>query len=526
MAGSAAEVPQILLQETRSCTSAASDDLERLSTAGNLGLLRSLSARTVGDSSPGPGGSGPGDACALSRGSSGSGYFLSPLQGGGVGEPMTARSTSCPSMSYQQTLPSGYNPFRNHGDEQEDINLEGEVITDLPVEPTRLFPDLIPGLELGLRDERRGDWPGALLDQRGEPRGEGPGLGLREERRGDRSDRKPDVTDGGYGWEQGQDPQTQHCWGGWVEQHQQLAHAPLYAPPVCAVHQHPQFKPSERGQSEPQQAYTSGEPGGNYSESYHRFSQSQPDPRSRDADAAHHHRERAPVFAQAHSHTHRAVTRSNGCYGDIPEYSYIRYHRQGTKDTESSAELHRSASYHRQSTKDSFASSGDLGSGGGATTRQATCNSAEPGNHAARRSGRRRSAKHSSGSSHRHSTSSSDAAIVSPPGGGPPHGVGDPRPHTAPPPGGPGAPPQGSSCQAAGPDPRAHGPPVAPPGSDLRAAAPPSPGRVLHIRDLPSSVAREVMADKADSERATCIDVQEKCLRWLSSLHVSAAHES
>ena len=358
-------VPQIYLQQPHST---ASDDLERLSTLGNVGLFRSMSARTV-DSLPG---------VESSHNSSGSGsrYFLSPSPGlERSGESLTARSTSCPSMSNPsgQTIPHGYNPFcrANNEEEEEDINLEGEVITDLP----RLFPDVLP--QLGLK-----------LD---------------------------DVV-------------YRNCDNGHVTN-------PPYPFPVHS-------RVSEQDLRDPLQGYATHQ--------NHRTRDSGTNPENI-------HQE-APLFAQVHSHSHRAVSRSNSTHGDIPEYNYIRYHRQTTKDTDSSIGAHRGGAYHRQSTKDSGTSVGE----GYANNR---------------RSSRRRSGKHSStsSSSQRQSTSSQTSSGE--------HGL---------------------SSSAGGSS------------GDMK------PERVINIRDLPSSIAKEVIAEKAHMDSNFNVDVQEKCMRWLSTLHVSA----
>ncbi len=451
-------VPQIYLQPH----STASDDLDRLSTAGNVGLLRSMSARTV-DSLPGVD-SSHNSSCSGSR------YFLSPVPGGagdigGLGgvEPMTARSTSCPSMSYQHTIPHAYHPFnksnRENNDDDDDINLEGEVITDLPVEPTRLFPDLLPQLDLQL-----------------------------------------DETDGGGMYRQ--------CDNG------NVANPPydFSSPPLPSTsslhHQHSHHLQNSAGshhQNQQQQnSRLSGDPeqeesavfGDGHAESFPvQFNQSQHPPqlsqqhhhKTRDYGTnpeVVHHRQGAPVFAQSHSHTHRAVSRSNGCHGDIPEYHYIRYHRQTTKDTESSVDARRS--YHRQSTKDSATSTGRGGGGGGG----GEGGEGDIGGYSgARRSGRRRSGKHgsTSSSSQRHSTSSQTS---------------DPLP---------------AASSAVSPGKATH------PAMDGGGRA---PDRVINIRDLPSNVAREVIAEKAHVDSNFNVDVQEKCMRWLSSLHVSVVHDS
>ena len=129
--------------------------IDNMSTTCNVGLLRSMSARTV-DSLPG-----------LESSASGSGSdpkFL--LQLPADASNMTCRSTSCPSMAYppfpmrspshQQSEKPG-DPTAPHShcgysyvNDNRDVNLEGEVISDLPVlfDPTQNFPDIIPELQL------------------------------------------------------------------------------------------------------------------------------------------------------------------------------------------------------------------------------------------------------------------------------------------------------------------------------------------------------------------------------------------
>ena len=380
-------VPQIFLQPH----STASDDLERLSTLGNVGLLRSMSARTV-DSLPG---------VESSHNSSGSGsrYFLSPCPGmDRSGESMTARSTSCPSMAYAsgQTIPHGYHPFsRANNDDEDDINLEGEVITDLPMEATRLFPELIPQLGLNVEDPVYGR----------------------------------DCDNGNVSHVSYQFPH--------VQQH------PSGSAPRT-TEQDPRVDPASLPGSFPMV----------HGHQNHRTRDYGTNP-----DIL--HRE-APVFAQSHSHNYRAISRSNGHHGDIPEYNYIRYHRQTTKDTDSTVDAHRTSGYHRQSTKDSSTSMGEGYSGN-------------------RRSGRRRSGKHSStsSSSQRYSSSSQTS--------GGEHAVA----------------PSGGGCG----------------GGEMK------PDRVINIRDLPSSIAKEVIAEKSHMDSNFNVDVQEKCIRWLNTLHVSA-HDS
>ena len=381
-------VPQIYLQPH----STASDDLERLSTLGNVGLLRSMSARTV-DSLPG---------VESSHNSSGSGsrYFLSPSPGmDRGGESMTARSTSCPSMAYSsgQTIPHGYHPFsRANNDDDDDINLEGEVIADLPVEATRLFPELIPQLGLNVQD------PVYHRD----------------------------------------------CDNG------NVSHSHQYPFPHVQPQQQPSGSTARITEQDPRVDPAS-------LPATFSILRSHQNHRTRDYGTNPEilHRE-TPGFAQTHSHSYRAVSRSNGHHGDIPEYNYIRYHRQTTKDTDSTVDVHRSSTYHRQSTKDSSTSMGEGYSGN-------------------RRSGRRRSGKHSStsSSSQRHSTSSQTSG-------------GD---HSMTPP--------GAGCGV---------------GSDLK------PDRVINIRDLPSSIAKEVIAEKAHMDSNFNVDVQEKCIRWLNTLHLSS----
>lgn len=48
------------------------------------------------------------------------------------------------------------------------------------------------------------------------------------------------------------------------------------------------------------------------------------------------------------------------------------------------------------------------------------------------------------------------------------------------------------------------------------------PDRVINIRDLPSSIAREVIAEKSHMDSNFNVDVQEKCIRWLSTLHITS----
>lgn len=129
--------------------------IDNMSTTCNVGLLRSMSARTV-DSLPG-----------FDSASSGSGGPKFLLQLPADMSNMTCRSTSCPSMAYppqpcrvqfqgkeNETGPE-QSASRSHcgypyGNETKDINLEGEVISDLPVlfDPNATFPDLIPDFQL------------------------------------------------------------------------------------------------------------------------------------------------------------------------------------------------------------------------------------------------------------------------------------------------------------------------------------------------------------------------------------------
>ena len=112
-------------------------DTDQLSLAGNVGLLRSMSARTV-------------DSLvhmdrSLASSNSGS-RFLSP-SGDATTDNLAARSTSCPSMAYPMlTCRSGSHFQLRSSGEERDVNLDGEEITDLPIEPTQNFPDLIPEL--------------------------------------------------------------------------------------------------------------------------------------------------------------------------------------------------------------------------------------------------------------------------------------------------------------------------------------------------------------------------------------------
>ena len=126
-------------------------DPDRLSIAGHAGLLRSMSARTVDSRQEA-------DQSLNSSGSSS--RYLSPA-GDRINRPTLAgRSTSCPSMAYPNLtcrtsgLPAEamndikHFPFRDR-DVEDDINLDGEVITDLPIEPNTVFPDLPDDLGLG-----------------------------------------------------------------------------------------------------------------------------------------------------------------------------------------------------------------------------------------------------------------------------------------------------------------------------------------------------------------------------------------
>lgn len=128
--------PRIQIAASMLSTSDLMLDTDQLSIAGNVGLLRSMSARTV-------------DSLihmdrSLASSNSGS-RFLSPC--GDKMDNLAARSTSCPSMAYPMiTCRSGSHfQLRHHADDR-DVNLDGEEITDLPIEPTQNFPDLIPEL--------------------------------------------------------------------------------------------------------------------------------------------------------------------------------------------------------------------------------------------------------------------------------------------------------------------------------------------------------------------------------------------
>ena len=137
--------------------------IDNMSTTCNIGLLRSMSARTI-DSLPAIESSASGE--------SGSAKMLLQLPGGGVGDiaNMAARSTSCPSMAHPICRPlhitdgsistkppntggsAGTNsksafPFAR------EVDLDGEIITDLPVQFNMAtggdtFPDMIPALNI------------------------------------------------------------------------------------------------------------------------------------------------------------------------------------------------------------------------------------------------------------------------------------------------------------------------------------------------------------------------------------------
>lgn len=112
-------------------------DYDQLSMVGNVGLLRSMSARTM-DSNP--------QHLIHSLGSSESGSrYLSPCDQ--CAENMGARSTSCPQMSLTVLVGKpdaavsgaylGHSPCA-------EPDLSAEVIPDLPLVPSTNFPDLIP----------------------------------------------------------------------------------------------------------------------------------------------------------------------------------------------------------------------------------------------------------------------------------------------------------------------------------------------------------------------------------------------
>ena len=126
-------------------------DPDRLSIIGHAGLLRSMSARTVELERDRPEPESVNSSGSSSR-------YLSPACD--RVDPLTNRSTSCPSMAYTEHtgagrtnggLPPGTTEDVRHllfrrGDAEEDINLEGEEIDDLPIEPNTVFPELPPDL--------------------------------------------------------------------------------------------------------------------------------------------------------------------------------------------------------------------------------------------------------------------------------------------------------------------------------------------------------------------------------------------
>lgn len=133
----------------QSFLSEKSVDPDRLSIAGHAGLLRSMSARTVDLERRAE----PDNSLNSSDSSS---RYLSPA--GDHIDPLAGRSTSCPSMAYvdipykSEGLPPGTSSdvrrmlFRSNDQEEDDIDLAGEEIDDLPIEPNTVFPELPPDL--------------------------------------------------------------------------------------------------------------------------------------------------------------------------------------------------------------------------------------------------------------------------------------------------------------------------------------------------------------------------------------------
>ena len=124
----------------------------RLSLGDYGGLIRSASAKAV-DSIP------PQDSPSGSPKQKVSSYYLSPVTGGD-GANLVSRSTSCPSMA---CVPNSRSPAHSHcshspgtpqrrilpstpaeGEVDKDVDLEGEEIADLPIEPGQNFPDFFP----------------------------------------------------------------------------------------------------------------------------------------------------------------------------------------------------------------------------------------------------------------------------------------------------------------------------------------------------------------------------------------------
>ena len=63
---------------------------------------------------------------------------------------------------------------------------------------------------------------------------------------------------------------------------------------------------------------------------------------------------------------------------------------------------------------------------------------------------------------------------------------------------------------------------MTPPGAGCGVGSDLKPDKVINIRDLPSSIAKEVIAEKAHMDSNFNVDVQEKCIRWLNTLHLSS----
>lgn len=131
---------------------AAEQDYDQLSMAGNVGLLRSMSARTVDSFT---------QHMEHSLGSSDSGSrLLAPCHA--CMETMGGRSTSCPQMTL--TVLAG-KPDTAVSDSYlgkspcAEPDLTGEVINDLPTAATTNFPDLIPEAKLDSPDQQNANLP-------------------------------------------------------------------------------------------------------------------------------------------------------------------------------------------------------------------------------------------------------------------------------------------------------------------------------------------------------------------------------
>ncbi len=367
-------------------------------------------------------------------------------------ETLAARSTSCPSMAYSPGASALSQGFRFRSTADDDINLEGEVITDLPVEPTQNFPDLTEQLNnQSIPNKYENDQEGGVLANQN--------LGYVN---------LPD-----------------HSHDNYIQTNENLDYiASNQRHDYVRANQSQDYIPTNQHQgynngnvSYPvYDNYVASKP---YMDPVYHFQLHLPARKSGSYPLA-----EKDCQANVPIQHHKQGSNSSQTAEDKGDYTRIRYRRKAPRETDGGIQIRRTCA--RQSTSDS-------GTGPICYPRQNTKDSMgdiEPGN------------RHRSGGSGTDSTGYNTLGHL---------GKHKKRWYNL-----------ESTPQRHNSSPSFFTPVNDSPQSEN---APHRTDKVVHIRDLPSSIAREVIADKAHvTETSFHMDVEEKCIRWLNSLHV-ATHD-